>query len=137
MIKIRIGENCLGTLPLIGIGRLYKNSDEFNQNKEDTILLDCNNGDIMVSGKKAKYIDGVICKGMEIEILLDMKTGYLGFSLNDVFQGVAFKHKNLKKGIFHLTIVLNDHSKSGSFIEVMPFMDEYQIKIGSELKRLK
>ena len=124
-IKIKIGETSLGTLPLIGIGRLFKNSNEFNQNKEDTILLDCNNGGLLIAGKKSKYIDGVICKGMEIEILLDMKAGHLGFILNDIFQGIAYKHKNLKKGIFHLTIVLNDPAKSGISIEVMPFMDEY------------
>lgn len=61
---------------------------------------------------------------MEIEILLDMKIGMLRFSVNDV-EGEAFKLKSLKKGVFHLTIVLNDHAKSGSFVEVLPFMDEY------------
>ena len=90
----------------------------------------------MIQGKKLKYIDGIITKGMELEVLLDMKNGLLGFSLNDEFQGVVIKHKNLKKGNFHLTVVVNDYAKSGSSIEVMPFMDEYQIKIGNELKRL-
>ena len=137
LMRIKIGDNCQGTLPLIGIGRLYKNQNEFNQNKEDTILLDCNNGDIMIVGKKSKYIDGAFRKGMQVDVLLDMKNGVLGFQVDNVFQGVALKNKNLKKGVFHLTVVLNDYAKCGTSVEVMPYRDEYQIRIEGELKRLK
>jgi hypothetical protein len=53
-----------------------------------------------------------------------MKLGMLGFAVDNEFKGIAFKHKNLKKGIFHLTIVLNDYAKVGTFIQVIPYVDE-------------
>ena len=65
-----------------------------------------------------------------------MKVGSIEFEIDNQFYGVAIKHKSLKKGTFFTSVIINDQSKTGSSVEIIPYIDENQKKLNEELKRL-
>lgn len=105
-------------------------------NKEESFFLDCETGMVVISGRKVNYLKHKLKKGQNVNLLLDLKQGTIEFQIDDIFCGVAIKHKSLKKGTFYTSVIINDKIKSGSSVQIIPYIDENQRKIDEELKRL-